>query len=49
MSGVKAYDRGSYVEDITALRRRGWTWERIASELGLSVRTLHRIRQEGSK
>lgn len=43
MAGRKAYDRDSYRQDALALRRRGWTWERIARELQLSLRTLHRI------
>ena len=43
MAGRKAYDRDSYLADIRTLRRRGWTWRRIADELGLSLSTLHRI------
>lgn len=43
MAGRKAYDRDSYLADIRTLRRRGWTWQRIADQLGLSVSTLHRI------
>lgn len=46
MAGIPAYDRDTYAEDITALRARGWTWHRIARELGLSLSTLHRIRKE---
>lgn len=49
MSGRPAYDRETYAEDIAALRRRQWTWDRIANHLGLSLRTLHRIRQETSR
>lgn len=43
MAGRKAYDRESYLEDVKRLRARGWTWRRIARELGLSLSTLHRI------
>lgn len=45
MAGRKAYDRDSYRTDALTLKRRhpDWTMERIARELGVSVRTLHRI------
>lgn len=43
MAGRKAYDRDSYLADVRTLRARGWTWRRIARELGLSLSTLHRI------
>ncbi|WP_248579897.1 helix-turn-helix domain-containing protein [Nocardioides sp. InS609-2] len=46
MSGIPAYDRETYVEDITSLRRRGLTWAEVAADLGISLRTLHRIRSE---
>ena len=44
MAGVKAYDRATYLADIRTLKGRGYTDERIARELGISVRTLYRIR-----
>lgn len=43
MAGRKAYDRETYLVDVKLLRARGWTWRRIASHLGLSLSTLHRI------
>lgn len=43
MAGRKAYDRDSYLADVRVLRGRGWTWQRIARHLGVSVRTLHRM------
>lgn len=43
MAGRKAYDRQTYLEDVRTLRARGWTWQRIARELGLSLSTLYRI------
>lgn len=44
MAGRKAYDRASYLADVKALAARGWTDERIARHLGISVRTLYRIK-----
>lgn len=49
MAGIKAYDRDTYLQDVKLLRQRGWTWDRIARHLGMSVRTLHRIKREASK
>lgn len=45
MTGVKAYDRGSYLQDVKTLRDRhpDWTQARIARELGISRSTLTRI------
>lgn len=43
MAGRKAYDRQTYLEDVKVMRARGWTWARIARELGISTATLHRI------
>jgi AraC-like DNA-binding protein len=43
VAGRKAYDRASYLTDVRVLRRRGWTWDRIAKHLGVSKRTLHRM------
>ena len=43
MAGRKAYDRQTYLADARLLRRRGLTWEQVADELGISVRTLHRM------
>ncbi len=47
MTGKPAYDRESYRTDALALRRRGLTWAQIARELGMSLRTLHRIVKAG--
>lgn len=44
MSGRPAYDRETYGEDIKSLRRRGLSWAQVAAELGISERTLYRIR-----
>lgn len=46
MAGRPAYDRETYAEDIESLRARGLTWGLIATELGISRATVHRIRQE---
>lgn len=43
MSGRPAYDRETYGEDIRRLRARGYTWDRISRELGISRTTLWRI------
>jgi orotate phosphoribosyltransferase-like protein len=43
MSGVPAYDRGTYLEDIRTLRGRGYTVDQICSELGISRATYFRI------
>lgn len=45
MAGRPAYDRDTYLEDIKALRARGWTYDAIASELGISRMTIWRIEQ----
>ena len=44
MAGVKAYDRASYLADIKTLKARRLTDEAIARQLGISVRTLYRIK-----
>jgi AraC-like DNA-binding protein len=49
MTARHAFDRDTYAEDIAALRRRNWTWDRIARHLGMSLATLKRIRQETSR
>lgn len=49
MSARPAYDRDSYLEDIKALRGRGWSHAAIASELGMSRATVFRILQEGRR
>lgn len=41
---MKAYDRASYLADVKTLKGRGWTDEKIARHLGISVRTLYRIK-----
>lgn len=46
MTGRPAYDRETYAEDIASLRRRGLTWTAVAADLGLSLATVKRIRQE---
>ena len=48
MTGRPAYDRESYRRDALTLRRRGLTWAQVAAELGLSLRTLHRIVKDES-
>lgn len=45
MAGRPAYDRDTYLEDIKALRARGFTYDAIARELGISRMTIWRIEQ----
>lgn len=43
MTGVPAYDRETYSEDIKSLLGRGWTVARICRHLGISRATYYRI------
>ncbi len=43
MSGRPAYDRGTYRQDLKALRRRGHSIAQAADKLGMSRATAYRI------